>query len=96
MRCCYRMRRSRSNASAPQILAELGMASAETIARRMMLMGSGQCSHAEYRKMVDEKVQATQIAWLEMAFSPWTAWTSMLMPYHRAARRNARRLRSKL
>ncbi len=89
------MRRSRSSSNAPWLLAELGAASAETIAHRVMLMGTGQCTHAEYRKMVTEKVAATQTAWLEMAFSPWTMWTSMLIPYHRAARSNARRLRHK-
>ena len=87
------MRRSRS--SVPFMMAELGAASAETIARRMMLMGTGRCSHAEYRKMVTEKVAAAQSSWLALAFSPWTMWTSMLTPYHRAARRNARRLRTK-
>lgn len=87
------MRRSRS--SAPFLLAELGLASAETIARRMILMGSGRCTHAEYSKMVTEKIAATQSSWLEMAFSPWTMWTSMLLPYHKAARSNARRLRTK-
>jgi hypothetical protein len=85
----------RSYTPAPRLLAELGAASAETIARRMMLMGTGQCTRAEYRKMVDEKVAATQSSWMAMAFSPWTAWTSMLTPYHQAARRNARRLRRK-
>jgi len=89
------MRRSRTSSNAPWLLAELGAASAETIARRMTLMGTGQCTHAEYRKMVTEKVAATQSAWLELAFSPWTMWTSMLAPYHRAARNNARRLRKK-
>jgi hypothetical protein len=87
------MRRSRS--SAPRLFAELGAASAETIARRMMLMGTGRCSHAEYRKMVTEKIAATQSSWLELAFTPWTVWTALLTPYHRAARRNARRLRGK-
>ena len=87
------MRRSRPNAL--NLLAELGAASAETIARRMMLMGTGQCTHAEYRKMVDEKIAATQSALIAAAFSPWTMWTSMLQPYHKAARHNARRLRSK-
>lgn len=87
------MRRSRS--TAPRLLAELGAASAETIARRMMLMGSGRCTRAEYRKMVTEKVAAAQSSWLEMAFSPWAMWSAMLQPYHRAARRNARRLRTK-
>ena len=62
------MRRSRSSSNAPWLLAELGTASAETIARRMMLVGTGRCTHAEYRKMV---------------------------PYHRAARKNARRLRNR-
>jgi hypothetical protein len=88
------MRRSRS--STPWLLAELGFASAETIAHRMMLMGTGRCSHAEYNKMVTEKIAAAQTSWLEMAFSPWTMWTSMLQPYHKAARGNARRLRRKL
>ena len=83
----------RSHSSTPRLFAELGVASAETIARRMMLMGTGRCSHAEYRKMVTEKVAATQSSWLELAFSPWAAWSAMLIPYHRAARRNARRLR---
>ena len=87
------MRRSRS--SAPFLLAELGLASAETIARRTMLMGTGRCTPAEYTKMVTEKVAAAQSSWLEFAFSPWTMWTSMIQPYHRAARRNARRLRHK-
>jgi len=91
------MRRSRS--SAPGLLVELGAASAETIARRMMLMGTGRCSRSEYRKMVTEKVTAAQSSalssWFEMAFSPWSMWTAMLQPYHRAARRNARRLRRK-
>lgn len=87
------MRRSRSPSNAPWLLAELGAAAAETIARRMMLMGTGQCTHAEYLKMVTEKVSASQSAWLELASSPWTLWTSMLAPYHRAARSNARRLR---
>jgi hypothetical protein len=89
------MRRSRPSSNAPRLLAELGAASAETIARRLMLMGTGQCTHAEYRKMVTEKVVATQSAWLAMAFSPWTMWSSMLAPYHSAAKRNARRLRNK-
>lgn len=87
------MRRSRTDPS--RQLAELGVASAETIARRLMLMGLGQCSHAEYRKMVTEKIAAAQSSWIEFAFSPWTVWSSMLMPYHSAARRNAKRLRSK-
>ena len=88
------MRRSRTKT--PRLLAELGAASAETIARRVMLMGTGRCTHAEYRKMVDEKVAAAQSSWIAFAFSPWTLWTSMLMPWHQATRRNARRLRKKI
>jgi len=61
----------------------------------MMLMGTGRCTRAEYRKMVGEKVSAAQSSWIALAFTPWAAWTAMLQPYHRAARRNARRLRSK-
>jgi len=59
-----------------------------------MLMGTDRCSHAKYRKMVSENFRAAQMSWLDLAFSPWTIWTSMLKPYHRAARRNARRLQT--
>ena len=86
------MRRRRPS---PHQLFDLGTASAETIARRMMLMATGRCSPAEYRKMVSEKVVATGHSWMEAMMSPWMAAFSMLEPYRRAARRNARRLRHK-
>lgn len=76
-------------------LFDLGTASAETITRRVMLMATGKCSHAEYRKMVNEKAAAAGHSWLEAAMFPWTAAYTMLEPWRRAARRNAVRLRRK-
>lgn len=86
------MRRRRSSASQ---LFDLGTASAETITRRVLLMASGRCSPAEYHKMVNEKIAAAGHSWLEAMMFPWTGAAAMLEPYRRAARRNARRLRSK-
>ena len=87
------MRRHRS--APPLMLAELGIASAETIARRVALMATGRCTPREYRKMVGEKLAASGHSWLEAAFWPWTGLSAVLEPWHRAARRNARRLRAK-
>ena len=87
------MRRRRSSPSS--MLAELGIASAETIARRVALMSTGRCTSREYRKMVTEKMAATGHSWLEAAFWPWTGMSALIEPWHRAARRNARRLRTK-
>ena len=51
----------------PLTMARLSLASWETIARRTLLMASGTCPPAEYRRMVTEKLaamhaHATQIA----------------------------------
>ena len=81
--------------AAQKMIAELGAASAETIARRMALMATGLCSRVEYRKMVQEKVTAAQYSWIAAAMFPWTTMTAMIAPWHRASRRNARRLRAK-
>ena len=77
-------------------LFDLGAASAETIAHRVMLMATGRCTPAEYHKMVNEKIAAAGHSWLEAMMFPWTGAAAMIEPYRRAARRNARRLRSKV
>jgi hypothetical protein len=85
----------RRRAPSASQLFDLGTASAETIAHRVMLMATGRCTPAEYNKMVNEKIAAAGHSWLEAMRFPWTGAAAMIEPYRRAARRNARRLRSK-
>lgn len=78
------------------MLAELGMASWETIARRSQLMAEGRCSPAEYRKMVSEKLQAAQRTGLALAFGGGRVSPARLLgPWVRPAKANAKRLRRK-
>ena len=52
-------RRKRGSALAlPTMMAELSVASYEVIARRMLMMATGTCSPAEYKRMVHEKTAA--------------------------------------
>jgi hypothetical protein len=76
------------------MLAELSIASAETIARRLTMMATGNCSPTEYRRMVAEKMEAARRSWLA-ALNPLASMSSLLAPWHKAASRNARRLRTK-
>jgi len=70
----------------------LAMASWETIFHRSLLMASGTCSVAEYQRMVSEKMAASQQA----AFAMMTGRSpdAVMAPYVKAARANAKRLRS--
>jgi hypothetical protein len=75
----------------PLMLLELAMAASETIFHRTWLMATGRCSPAEYQRMLAEKVKAAQLSGrLAMSHADGSAF---LAPWHRAARRNARRLR---
>lgn len=76
----------------PMMMFELAIASAETIARRTWLMATGRCTPAEYSRMVAEKVKAAQQT-SRRAMSSRATGMTLLAPWHRAARRNSRRLR---
>ena len=76
----------------PLMLLELAAASAETIAHRAWLIATGRCSPAEYQRMLSEKVQAAQLTG-RLAMSQRADGLALLAPWHRAAQRNARRLR---
>ena len=82
----------RSPPPLPLLWTELMMASAETIARRTMLMAEGRCSPAEQRRMVREKADAAAATGALLLASQLDA-AALLMPWHRAARANAQRLR---
>ena len=80
----------------PFMLAELTVSACETIARRTRLIATGQCSAAEYRRMIVEKTEAAQASMFAVATAtPTTAVKEALAPWLESARANARRLRRK-
>jgi hypothetical protein len=89
------MRRHTRHASyaLPMMMAQLAVASWETITRRTLMMAQGACSAAEYRRMAAEKVAAVQIS--AAALLRGRGQTAVLAPFVVRARANAKRLRRK-
>ena len=80
----------------PFMLAELTVSACETIARRTRLIATGQCSAAEYRRMVVEKTEAAQASMFAVALAtPSTAMAAAMTPWLDSTRANAKRLRRK-
>ncbi len=77
----------------PVMMAELALASWETIARRTYMMVGGSCAPAEYRRMVLEKTQAAQRSAMMLMTGGAHDLAAALEPWHRRATANARRLR---
>jgi hypothetical protein len=75
------------------MMAQLAVASWETITRRTLMMAQGACSAAEYRRMAAEKVAAVQIS--AAALLRGRGQTAVLAPFVVRARANAKRLRRK-
>jgi hypothetical protein len=75
------------------LLAEMTLASWETIARRSLMIAAGSCSTAEYRRMVREKAMAMQRSGLALMRPGRDRISAAVAPWHRAARANAKRLR---
>jgi len=73
------------------MLAELAVASWQTMAHRLSMMASGTCSIAEYRRMMAEKMLAAQQS-MKAATRRQHDVTAIIAPWHRAASRNAKRL----
>ncbi len=89
-------RRRRKSASVLNTMTELGLASWETILRRTLMMSSGTCSPAEYRRMVREKAAAMmETVAVSRSGSRPPSMAALLAPWHRKATANARRLRRK-
>jgi hypothetical protein len=84
---------SRRSRPLPLMMAELMMASWETIARRSLMMMQGTCSPAEYRRMAIEKAAALQQS--ALAVMTGRGEKAALAPWHKRATANARRLRRK-
>jgi hypothetical protein len=74
-------------------MAQLAVASWETIARRTLMMAQGACTAAEYRRMAAEKVAAVQISAADLLRG--RGQTAVLAPFVVRARANAKRLRRK-
>ena len=77
----------------PLMMAELAMASWETIARRTAMIARGTITAAEYQRMVVEKAAALQRS--AIAVMTGRGKKAALAPWHKRATANARRLRRK-
>jgi hypothetical protein len=73
------------------MLTQLAAASWETLYHRAMLMAFGNCTFAEYQRMVSEKVSAMQLS--TIALMSGRSPEDILAPYHVRATANAQRLR---
>jgi hypothetical protein len=80
----------------PFMLADLAISACDTIARRTHLIATGQCTAAEYRRMMFEKAEAAQASFLAVAAAPpAAALEAAVAPWLNSARANAERLRRK-
>jgi hypothetical protein len=75
----------------PIMWTELAMASWETVWHRTTLMATGECTPAEYERMVHEKMKALYQSGLALAAGKDAQ--DILRPFHRRATANAKRLR---
>ncbi|MDF2095202.1 hypothetical protein [Aquibaculum arenosum] len=76
----------------PVLWTDMLAASMETIARRSLLIATGNFTLTEYQRMVCEKAKALQGTALAAATGTPTP-EALLAPWHRIAKANAKRLR---
>jgi hypothetical protein len=80
----------------PLMFGQMAAASVETIGRRTRLMAGGTCSPAEYRRMLQEKIEAVQESAAALASArDGRGLRAAIDPFHRRVTANARRLRRK-
>ena len=89
-----RKRRRKALPPLPILLTELAFASAETIARRSVLIAQGRCPSRERRRMFAEKSGAA-LASLGLLTRSGVDVATLLTPWHSAAKANAKRLRTR-
>jgi hypothetical protein len=77
----------------PLMMAQLTVASWETVWRRGMMMARGNCTPAEYRRMAAEKAAAAQLSMAALIGGRGQA--AVLAPFVGRARANVKRLRGK-
>lgn len=77
-------------------MADLTLASWETLAHRTMLIAQNKCSQEEYQRMILEKAEAATESAITFFFSGGLASIDELMaPWKSRVAANARRLRKK-
>jgi hypothetical protein len=76
----------------PKMMAQLTLASWETVWHRIVLMGQGACTISEYQLMASEKVEALQLSTL--ALLTGCSQEEIVTPYLERAQNNASRLRA--
>jgi hypothetical protein len=80
----------------PLMMADLTLASWETIAHRMFLISQNRCSPAEYQRMFNEKAAAAMSTGFTLMSSFGQAsMASLMAPWLSRATANAKRLRKK-
>jgi 3-deoxy-D-arabino-heptulosonate 7-phosphate (DAHP) synthase len=77
----------------PAMMTQLTLSSWETIFHRTLMMAQGNCSVAEYQRMVMEKAAAMQAS--SLAVMTGRGHAAAVAPYLLRSRANARRLRMK-
>ncbi len=75
----------------PVMMTELAVASWETVWHRTAMMMTGECTAAEYQRMIMEKMSAIQLA--STAMLTGGDAEAVLRPFHKRATANAKRLR---
>jgi hypothetical protein len=83
----------RRTGTLPLMMAELAMASWETIARRTAMITGGTLTSAEYQRMAMEKAAVLQQS--AIAVMTVRGKKAAIRPWHKRATANARRLRRK-
>jgi hypothetical protein len=83
----------RTSSTLPVMMAQLTVASWETIFHRTLMMARGTCSPAEYQRMVMEKAAAMRTS--TRALASRKGGGAVLAPFLWRARGNAKRLRRK-
>jgi hypothetical protein len=76
----------------PTMMAQLALASWETIGYRIVLIAQGACTVSEYQLMASEKVEALQLSTL--ALLAGCSQDEVVHPYLQRAQNNASRLRA--
>lgn len=77
-------------------MANLTLASWETLARRTMLIAQNKCSREEYQRMVSEKAEAaTESAMIFVSSGGLASLNALMEPWKRRVTANAKRLRKK-
>jgi hypothetical protein len=89
-------RKRRKSLRLPLMMADLMLASWETMARRALLMAQNKCPPAEYQRMVREKAAAAAASGSRLVSSGGrVSMAAVLAPWHSRATANAKRLRKK-